>query len=296
MIIVRLMGGLGNQMFQYAAGKALAVRLGVPLQLDRSFLDQRSDNPGYTLRNFELDVFQIEAGVAAQQDVSRMRKPLESRLYKKLSRLFPSMFPDHVFYETRKTYMKEFESLKDPVYMEGYWQTEKYFSSITSQLREKELLPAKKLSGLNAELLNQIKNKNAASLHVRRGDYVTDTVTNKFHGTCSIDYYERSAKLMVEKTGVDHFFIFSDEPDWVQKNILLPYPVTIISHNKGHESYWDIFLMRNCKHHIIANSSFSWWGAWLNPSNEKIVIAPEKWFNDPSSSVNEIIPQGWIKN
>lgn len=296
MIVARLMGGLGNQMFQYAAGKSLAERLHVPLLLDRGFLDHKPANAGYTLRDYELDVFNIEAGIADTKLVTGMRKTLDSRSFRRASRIFPFLFSSPVFFETEKTYMKTFEQLKDPAYLEGYWQSEKYFLPIAKRLREKDFTPVAPVSGLNAELLGQIKNSNAASIHVRRGDYVHNESSNKFHGTCSIDYYERSAKMLAEKTGVENFFVFSDEPDWVKANIVLPYSTTFISHNHGRESYWDIHLMRHCRHHIIANSSFSWWGAWLNVSPGKTVIAPKNWFNDPSASINEIIPEGWIKN
>ena len=296
MIIVRLMGGLGNQMFQYAAGKALADRLGVPLQLDRTFLDQRSENPGYTLRNFELDVFQISAGTVEKSVVARMRKPLENSMHRKLSNMFPSLIRNHVFSETQEKLIKEFELLTDPVYMEGYWQTEKYFLSIADQLRSKDFIPVAAISSMNAELLRKIGRTSSVSMHVRRGDYVTNAETNKYHGICSVDYYQHSAKMIVEKTGADHFYVFSDDPEWVKANIVLPYSTTYISHNIARESYWDIVLMQHCKHHIIANSSFSWWGAWLNSSKEKIVVAPEKWFTDPSAVSNQMISEGWIKN
>ena len=254
MIIVRLMGGLGNQMFQYAAGNALADRLGVSLQLDRTFLDQRSENPGYTLRNFELDVFQISAGTAEKSVVARMRKPLENSMHRKLSNMFPSLIRNHVFSETQKKLIKEFELLTDPVYMEGYWQTEKYFLSIADQLRSKDFIPVAAISSMNAELVKTIGSTSSVSMHVRRGDYVTNAETNKYHGICSVDYYQHSAKLIVEKTGADHFYVFSDEPEWVKSNIVLPYATTYISHNIARESYWDIVLMQHCKHHIIANS------------------------------------------
>jgi hypothetical protein len=296
MIVVRLMGGLGNQMFQYAAGKALAERLNVQLLLDRTFLDQKPVDAGYTLRDFELDVFKIEAGIAGKSLVRKMRRGLTSRWYRKSSHIFPFLFPDPVFYETQKPYMKAIEELHGPVYMEGYWQSEKYFLSIKKELQEKYFIPVAPASGLNAELLDRIKSSPTISMHVRRGDYVNVESSNKYHGTCSVTYYERAAKLLAEKTGVKQFFIFSDEPDWVKENISLPYHTTYISHNKGRESYWDLHLMRHCKHHIIANSSFSWWGAWLNPSRSKVVIAPKNWFSDPSASDNEIIPEGWIKS
>ena len=290
-VMARLMGGLGNQMFQYAAGKSLATRLGVSLLLDRTFLDNRSTSAGLTMRNYELDVFKIDARVAEKGEVKKMRRPIDS----KLSRLIPGVFSNHVFRETEKIFLKEFEDLSAPVYLEGFWQCEKYFLSIADSLINKDFVPVETISGLNSELLDRINSTSSVGLHVRRNDYVTNLSAAQFHGVCSVDYYERAAKLIVEKAGAEHCFVFSDEIEWVKANLHLPGTTTYVSYNKGRESYWDMFLMKNCKHHIIANSSFSWWGAWLNPSKEKIVIAPEKWFVDPASQRNEIIPVSWIK-
>ena len=290
-VMARLMGGLGNQMFQYAAGKSLATRLGVSLFLDRTFLDNRSTSAGLTMRNYELDVFRIDARVAEKGEVKKMRRPIDS----KLSRLIPGVFSNHVFRETEKIFLKEFEDLSAPVYLEGFWQCEKYFLSIADSLINKDFVPVETISGLNSELLDRINSTSSVGLHVRRNDYVTNLSAAQFHGVCSVDYYERAAKLIVEKAGAEHCFVFSDEIEWVKANLHLPGTTTYVSYNKGRESYWDMFLMKNCKHHIIANSSFSWWGAWLNPSKEKIVIAPEKWFVDPASQRNEIIPVSWIK-
>ena len=211
--------------------------------------------------------------------------------------MFPSLIRNHVFSETQKKLIKEFELLTDPVYMEGYWQTEKYFLSIADQLRSKDFIPVAAISSMNAELVKSIGSTSSVSMHVRRGDYVTNAETNKYHGICSVDYYQHSAKMIVEKTGADHFYVFSDEPEWVKSNIVLPYATTYISHNIARESYWDIVLMQHCKHHIIANSSFSWWGAWLNESKSKIVIAPKIWFNDVNmnNQTENLIPTKWIR-
>ncbi|CAN5411486.1 alpha-1,2-fucosyltransferase [soil metagenome] len=291
-VMVRLKGGLGNQMFQYAAGKSLAVRLGVPLKLDTSFLEIKNVDQGYTLRNFELDVFNIDATVATKTEVSHCRKPLN---YNIISKYFSFFSKTDIFPESQATYQPEFEKLHAPVYLEGYWQTEKYFLSIASRLKEKDFTPLAEISSRNALLLNEINSCNCVSIHVRRGDYVNNPSTNKFHGICSELYYEQAAKIINKKTKIDHFYIFSDEPEWAKENIKLSLPATFVSHNIGRESHWDLFLMRNCKHNIIANSSFSWWGAWLNKNPNKIILTPEKWFNDETANNNEIVPEGWIK-
>jgi len=260
----------------------------VPLFLDRTFIDDRSPNLSHTIRDFELDVFKIDAEISRETWTRKLKA-----IAGKLSKLFDGS--NHLFRETEKIFLGDFEKIAAPVYLDGFWQNEKYFLSIADSLRNKDFIPVKPVSGLNSELLREMKSTSCASIHVRRNDYVTNADAAKFHGTCSVEYYELAAKMIAEKKGVNHFFVFSDEMEWVNANIHLPYKTTYVSHNVGRESHWDIFLMKNCNHHIIANSSFSWWGAWLNPSKDKMVIAPEKWFIDPASQKNEIIPDSWIK-
>jgi hypothetical protein len=134
---------------------------------------------------------------------------------------------------------------------------------------------------------------NAISLHVRRGDYANNPKTKATHGLCSLDYYQASVRQMAQKVARPHFFIFSDDMEWVQGNLKIDFPCVFVEHNRGAESYNDMRLMSLCKHHIIANSSFSWWGAWLNPNMEKIVIAPRKWFAS-QTAVPDLFPAGWI--
>ncbi len=294
-VIVRLMGGLGNQMFQYAAGKAVSKRLGVPLLLDRLFLDDRSAHLTHTMRDFELDAYHITAKIAEASLVTKHRRAADNALYRRFRHYAPALFPDKRFAEKSHRYDPAVEQLKAPVYLEGFWQCETYFLSVAAELRGHDFIPVQQPEGLNAELLQKIKAAPAVSLHVRRTDYVTNADANKFHGICSIDYYERAAKYIAEKTGAEQFFIFSDDPQWVKENIRLPYAATYISHNLGAAAYWDLFLMRNCHHHIIANSSFSWWGAWLNASEEKIVIAPKQWFAEPSAADTDVIPDSWLR-
>lgn len=147
----------------------------------------------------------------------------------------------------------------------------------------------------NEQVAQNILSVNAVSLHVRRGDYVSNLTINQFHGTCSLEYYNQAIAQIAKKVETPHFFVFSDDPEWVKSNLKIDYSITIVDHNNADKNYEDIRLMSLCKHHIIANSSFSWWGAWLCRNPNKIVIAPLKWFNDKSINTTDLIPDGWIK-
>ena len=149
----------------------------------------------------------------------------------------------------------------------------------------------------NKKLEKEIISCESISLHIRRGDYVSDAHINKLHGCCSIDYYLRCVKLMNTKVKNAHFFIFSDEPEWVSDNLKLPSPMTVIDRNGADKDYEDLHLMSQCRHHIIANSSFSWWGAWLNPRRDKMVFAPKQWFGQEKQatrSMEDLTPATWI--
>ncbi|HEY0977967.1 MAG TPA: alpha-1,2-fucosyltransferase [Flavobacteriales bacterium] len=291
-VITRLMGGLGNQMFQYAAGHALARRLAVPLLLDRTFLDQRGPQVTWTPRHFELGVLRAPITFATEAEVRRARLELDDVQHRRWKRLLPMFFKDACFVERVRIHDPAFEQLTAPVYLDGYWQNERYFSDTAEALRHELFLPAAEPAPRNADLMEQMGSCVSASLHVRRGDYVSLPEAASFHGVCSVDYYQDSARWLVEQ-GVDHFFVFSDDPDWVKTNIDLPGPATHINHNTGAESHWDLFLMKHCRHHIIANSSFSWWGAWLGEPAGKIVVAPERWLAG-SDAPDGIIPPTWI--
>jgi len=179
------------------------------------------------------------------------------------------------------------------VYVNGYWQSEKYFSSIRNQLLT-ELIPASELSSESQLIYDDIKNHNAVSLHIRRGDYINETNQSIYH-TCSLDYYSKSIDLILSKVTQPKFYIFSDDFEWVKSNLNINQQIQFIEHNKGKNSYQDLILMSKCKHNIIANSSFSWWGAWLNQHENKIVIAPEKWFKSNSKKTQDLIPSTWIQ-
>ena len=286
MIITKLIGGLGNQMFQYAAGRQLAYKLGVELKLDILDFDH------YKLRKYELDVFNIQENFATAEEIADLTILKRNIIERFISRLL------HKPYRPLPTYIKEsFNSeimnMYDGVYLDGYWQSEKYFADIIEIIREEFIITTTQ-EGLNRKLADQIKSCNSVSLHIRRGDYVSNPETNKAHGICDIDYYLHCIEHLTKTVEHPHFFAFSDDIEWVRQNLKIPYPITFIENNGQDKSYEDLRLMSQCKHHIIANSSFSWWGAWLNPNEDKIVFAPRKWFANKDANIQDRIPNQWI--
>lgn len=204
--------------------------------------------------------------------------------------LLPFYYPERTY-----AYDPDVFAQNNNIYFDGYWQTEKYFTHIADELR-KEITPIKPLSEYSQSIRAEIQKTNAVSLHVRRGDYITDTSANAYHSVCSMEYYQRAITYMTERIPSPHFFIFSDDYEWSVENFkFLKHPFTCV---RGSEerNYEDMRLMAQCKHHIIANSSFSWWGAWLNPSKEKQVIAPKQWFaNAPKNDTRDLLPEEWVK-
>ena len=291
-VIVRLMGGLGNQLFQYATGYAIAKRLRVPLLLDRTFLDKRLPGMAWTPREFELDAFRAPIAFADAGEVERFRRPIDRRLHRTIHRLLPWLYPD-VHLEAAPGYDPSLRRRKAPLYLEGFFQNERYFDDAADELRGNLFVPRDEPNGRNAELLSLVSSGITASVHVRRGDYVYNAASNRFHGVCAPDYYARAAAELVERHGVECFFVFSDDPEWTRENLSFPRPAEHISHNTGKAAHWDLFLMRHCHHHIIANSSFSWWGAWLDARPGRVVIAPAQWFAGNSTLASAIIPPTW---
>lgn len=287
MVVSRLIGGLGNQMFQYAAGRSLAIANSCELKLDVS------DYKNYTLHNgFELDLFNIRAGVATVDEVSSLVN-VRSRLFRLLSKKLGLKNKSH-FLERSFSYDPDFFNIKNSVYIDGYWQSYKYFESIASQLRA-ELTPKNPLSGLNLVVSQRITQVNAVSLHIRRGDYVSNNATNKVHGFLGLKYYEEAINVIANKVSNPYFFVFSDDIAWAKENLELTNNVSFIDHNTGKNSYEDMRLMSLCQHHIIANSSFSWWGAWLGQNPNKIVLYPDRWFATNDRDISTLCPPEWLR-
>lgn len=284
LIIIKLTGGLGNQMFQYATGRSLAEIKNTELKIDKTSYE--INDPNTTPRKYELNNFNIIENFIEKKEVNNFKK--KSRLSK--------ILPGSYYYIREKKYCfnKNIFNIKGNIYLDGYWQSEKYFMNIKNLIKEEfklRVAPNKK----NNDLIDKIQSTNAVAIHIRRGDYVTDLEINKFHGICSINYYKKGIDIINNIIPNVHYYIFSDDPEWSKKNLVIDTAVDYINHNSPDEGYLDLRLMRYCKHFIIANSSFSWWGAWLSDYKNKIVIAPKKWFNDPSIINKDLRPRKWIK-
>jgi hypothetical protein len=223
-------------------------------------------------------------------------KNILSKFAYKIHLLFPSLLKiNKLFYylEPNKPITSELFDLSDNTYLSGYWQSEKYFRNIKEHLVE-ELSLFNLPSVENEKYLIEIFNTNSVSIHIRRGDYINDTSAINTHGFCGLDYYVNSISFIESKLSNPTYFVFSDDIDWARHNIKTKKNIFFIDTNfdKPEE---DLRLMLNCKHNIIANSSFSWWAAWLNQNKEKIVITPKKWFADSKKSSIDLIPSEWLK-
>lgn len=290
MIVVKLQGGLGNQMFQYAAAKSLATKHNTKVVFDTRWFDNIPDTD--TKRWYELDCFKIQKNELKMDDFMIINRGLGRRSKLKIAlmgltkkRLFAFEVPDHKFYS-------EFNNLPDNIYLDGWFTSEEYFKSIRVDLL-KDFNYKVPPTGLNRELMSVISNTTSVSLHVRRGDYISNKHANKWHGLTGLDYYQKAIGVIAKKIHSPKFYVFSDDPTWCKINLKIKYPITYVSHNsKGAE---DMRLMRTCKHNIITNSTFSWWGAWLNENPSKIVIAPNQWLANEKVDTSDVIPQNWIK-
>jgi len=297
MIIVRLSGGLGNQMFQYAAALRLAHIHDVALKIDTSKLD--SHNPLDTPRRYELERFRISADNATSEECKiceglgkKWLTPV-SRILQKCG-ILPSKSGFHYYRERCFSFDRHFLNLPNNVCLEGFWQSEKYFQVIRASIMN-EFSLRDGLTGINVRLAENISASNSVSLHVRRGDYISNPAAARYHGTCDIDYYSRAIDEIKQRVTVPHLFVFSDAPGWAVTNLNLDIPTTFIDHNASSNSCEDLSLMRLCKHNIIANSSFSWWGAWLNENTGKTIIAPAQWFRKSGVDTRDLIPETWLR-
>lgn len=287
MIIVRLSGGLGNQLFQFAAGYALALRHDTSIYLDaRSFARDR-------LRNFALSCFGLQP-----ENAPEMVKKWPP------SRRGPISFPwwkfrygsDLQFFRERGVESQQrFGELGPSTYLHGYWQNEVYFAEHANQVRS-ALKIVMEPDSRNQQWLARIRNRNAISVHVRRSDYTTNAVNQSLYSVCAPSYYDEAARYLADNSSsTAYFVVFSDEPEWASKNLRFPGEVDFISHNSGESAYEDLRLMSACKHHIIANSTFSWWGAWLGENPNRVIVAPSSWYRDPIKDQENPIPENWIR-
>lgn len=281
MIVVNLKGGIGNQMFQYALGRHLALKNATELKLDIAGLD-RANAVGDIYRPFALQAFNIKATVATPGEVRKLKYPygIISKGWRyltfKLSRDKNILFRPEVLGYT------------DNIYLDGYWQSPLYFAEIRETLLTELTLKAESEGFQNfAEL---IKASCAVAIHIRRGDYAKNPLVAKEFGPCSLNYYEHALAKINATVASPTYFVFSDDLPWVKENLSLPASSVFVD-DKTLRDVDELILMSLCRHNIIANSSFSWWSAWLNQNPSKIVIAPTPWFDKITVDKDLILPE-----
>lgn len=288
MKVVNVLGGLGNQMFQYALAVALKQRFPESdVKIDPSGFR------GYLLHNgYELKrIFNVEIPEASAADQTKLFYPLRNYRMWQVGRRFLPKRKSTVYENEDMAFMPSVLSDDASKYYLGYWQTEKYFADCRDAILKAFEFPPLEPGSKNYEVSEQLKGKNVVSVHVRRGDYLTLSNTQNI---CNLDYYKKAISQILQKTTPDAYLVFSDGIDWCKENLSDSFgdvPVIFVDWNKGEDSFRDMQLMSLCSHNIIANSSFSWWGAWLNNNPDKIVIAPSRWMN--SGGWVDIIPDSW---
>lgn len=285
MIIIRFQGGLGNQMFQYALYKKMQIIHGKEhVRADFACADDKQSG-------LLTDLFNLNLIQASKKDISKMADNSDD-LFHMIRRKFFGRKKTYVSESESAVYREEVLNL-DNVYMEGYWQTEKYFSDIRDLILQDFNFQEEKMSQYQKELLNELKNKNSVGVHVRRGDYLSETNSKLYGNICDEKYYKMAMNYKVFQMPSVRFFIFSNDTSWT-KSKFRGNNIVHVEYDKNQEiGNYDMFLLSQCKHNIIANSSFSWWAAWLNPNGKKTVVSPSKWMNE--SSTPNIWCDNWIR-
>ncbi len=284
MIITRIVGGLGNQMFQYAVGRALSLASGQPLKLDLTDMDRDR------LRSLQLDQFNIKGDIASLDEVpAKQRNSMFGRIMTSVKNR--SRVPQRV--EKSAQFDPTILLIREPVHLTGYWQTEKYFADYADIIRQDFSLK-QPFSAQRQNTLRMIEEaQSPVSVHVRRGDYVSNPSANSIHGTCEPEWYAKAMHTMGSTMKDATFFVFSDDPQWARENLATLGKMIFIEPQSDGRDGEDMHLMAACHSHIVANSTFSWWGAWLNPRERKRVIAPASWFRSQAHDNPDLVPSSW---
>ncbi|MDQ6814473.1 MAG: alpha-1,2-fucosyltransferase [Bacteroidota bacterium] len=305
--------GLGNQMFQYAAGKSLALHKKVPLKLDVSSYE------GYGLRKFELDAFfDLETEKATKDEVAQyqIKQPVksvwnkilpnhrmhfyrmpyeEAAIKRNVLQLTELLAPSHkrrTYIEPNYHYNHHFFKAGNNVLLIGYWMSWRYFQHFENEIRQDFKIKTDLVTHLY-DIRNEILKNNSVSIHIRRGDFMLRKNV-QLHGIIPIDFYQKAIQEIARATTSVHLYVFSDDIEWARKNFKTTFPVTFVSSEVTQTAVEDFYLMSICKHNIIANSTFSWWAAFLNSNPDKIVVAPKKWYDKTMYDYKDVYPQSWL--
>lgn len=286
MILIKLQGGLGNQLFQYALGRHLAIKNRDELVMDIKDISAYK----YGARQYSLSHFNVSGRMAEAKDLETFNQNIFNKVLDSIKPYYKRKIVREKYFDFDQNVL----STEPPVYISGfsYWRSEKYFKDIESTIKD-DLTLKTVPEGKYEEVLRDIQSANSVSLHVRRTDYLLPKHA-KIFTQCTERYYEDAIKLIKDNASNIKIFVFSDDINRVKDNLNLPKETVYVSEN-NFADYEDLTLMSVCKHNITANSTFSWWGAWLNNNPDKIVITPKKWFVDQNNKEKDLIPETWIK-
>jgi hypothetical protein len=300
MIIVKLTGGLGTQMSQYAYAKALSMR-GLEVKIDPSGLKF------YKLHDYELFRYNIDLNVSTKGENDKFHKFnfiisilckwfTDKLIVKFLNRAKVNIYTSQVLKEESHLFNQDFLEVSDNSYMIGDFKSEKYFKNIRNILLEQFVMKDKPSKYLEETEMKIAQSNNSCFIHVRRGDFVDNKKTFKVHGVCEADYYHSAAEYVSSRIKDLEFFIFSNDLDWCKKNLKIA-NATFVENKRRKSPHEDIHLMSLCQHSIIDHSAFCWWGAWLNQNNDNIVVAPAHWFANKKlrEESKDIYCESWIK-
>ena len=296
MLVIHLQGGLANQMFQYAAGRVVSLRLQVPLCLNISAFANNSGDAAHISWRLPLFPHAITAGVRVDKTPPSFlhRGMKRINLFASTKQRFSPLFSSIVS-EPHFEYWSGIERVSAPCHLYGYWQSEKYFINYADQIRKDFAFPALP-DGEPQALAARIKAcPNAVSVHIRRGDYLSNPSAMAFHGSPGAEYYRAALSRIRAEAGEATVFVFSDDPQWVRENFdSCGHAFEVVDLNLPQSPQHDMHLMALCRHHVIANSSFSWWGAWLS-SEGGLTIAPNRWFAASNVNTADIYPPAWVR-
>ena len=294
-IIMKLAGGLGNQMFQYALGRRLSLERNFRLYLDPNGLQNYAAPRKYKLNRFNISATLVNREFTLNLPTRILTSASQKTKFDFLKIAY-KIFPRTIYQikEKNLSYDPECLNISRSCYLNGYWQNEKYFIAIKETLI-KDFSLTSRLSTENNPFYESIFREQAISVHIRRGDYVSNKENLSYYSICDINYYKEAISILLRSIKNPHLFIFSDGIPWVKENLEFPLPVTYVEGNSVDQDIEELFLMTQCKYHVIANSSFSWWGAWLCTYPGQIVIAPKHWFIDDGMNKQLELPEQWIR-
>lgn len=290
MIIIRLKGGLGNQMFQYALGRVLSLKNNDQFKVDLSFLN--FTYKGITKRSYDLDVFNLKIDFSRDNEIPIIHKLNKSKYFFYLMTFFKKIFKIKG-QENSFSFDNRILNLKGDIFLDGYWQSPKYFNDYTDIIRQ-DFVFKDVFNNKVKTLVQEIKNCKSLCVHVRRGDFLN----NNNHNVLKDDFYDICFKKLKDMGNLpDKIYVFSDDINWCKENMNFEDIPTFFSTKEyaGKKGEGDLFLMSNCKYFIIPNSTFSWWGAWLSNREGKVVVCPQKWFADNNMNTKDLLPEEWIK-